>query len=154
MRADFVLEVGSEDLFSDNPINKDTVTVREVKLVGKPKFFIEPPHLVDPDGEGGKEFYRNRVSVRLQVSPSGTLFAQLSPVEKSPEKHLESPSTVAADSKPGRTSEAPKGVTERVNETRAKTGPNTNVFTPGDQKETKSKGRKSVTKATRKSRKK
>lgn len=104
MRADFVLEVGSEDLFSDNPISKDPVTIREVTLIGKPKFFIDPPKLVDPDGPGGKEFYPNRVNVRLQVSPSGALYAELTPVEKSPEKHLVSPSTVKSSSKPGRTS--------------------------------------------------
>lgn len=128
MRIDARIKIDPKELLSDNSINRDTVRIHEVKIIGKPRIFIEDPHLVF-DAENNKT---GEIDVRLQISPSGTVHATFSPAPKSTEKHLESISATASDSKPGRTSSV--DATGRINETRANPSgePNPNVKSGSD----------------------
>lgn len=147
MRIDAEIKLSKDVLLSDNSINKDTVQIHEVEIVGKPRIFIEDPKLVF-DEENNKA---GVIGVRLQISPSGTVHATYSPVPKKDDAHLEAISAVKSDSKPGRTSSV--DATGRINETRANPlgEPNPNVksgseITSGKGKSKKSKSSSKSTK--------
>ena len=56
MRIDAEIRLKKDKLLSDNSINKDTVQIYEVEIVGKPRIFIENPN-INFDPENTKSMY-------------------------------------------------------------------------------------------------